>query len=74
MFHGLDGKPLRKAPKRRVAAVRWTAGALKDLSGGQDMAYVEQNKSANKLAKKNVPHNPFFKSMMRANEKRRNLG
>jgi DNA excision repair protein ERCC-3 len=34
LFYGLDGKPLRKAQKRR------TTGALKHLSGGQDMAYI----------------------------------
>jgi DNA excision repair protein ERCC-3 len=76
MFYGPDGKPLRKAAKRLgVGTVRRTAGALKDLSGGHDMAYVERNKSVNKLVKeKNVPHSDFFKSVMRANERRRKLG
>jgi DNA excision repair protein ERCC-3 len=76
MFYSPDGEPLRKAPRGwEAAAIRRTTGGLKDLSGGQDMAYVEQNKSANKLVKgKNVPHNDFFKSIMRANEKRRKLG
>jgi len=67
MFYAPDVKPLRKAPKR-------TAGALKDLSGGQDMAYIELNKSANKSVKgKNGPHSDFFKSIMRQNERRRKL-
>jgi DNA excision repair protein ERCC-3 len=76
LFYGPDGKPLRKAPKRRwPAAARRTAGVLKDLSGGQEMAYIEQNKSANKSVKgKNVQHNDFFKSIMRQNERQRKLG
>lgn len=57
MFYGLDGKPLRNAPKTRgTSAARGTAGALKDLGGGQDMAYTELNKSANKsVERKNGP-------------------
>jgi len=75
MFYGPDGKPLRKAPKKRGAsAVRRTAGALKDLSGGQDMAYIELNKSANKsVLGKNGQQSDFFKSMMRQNERRRKM-
>lgn len=34
IFYGPDGRPLRKAPARRIA------GALKDLGGGQNMAYI----------------------------------
>lgn len=32
--------------ERKLAVARRTAGTLKDLSGGQDMAYIEQNKRA----------------------------
>ncbi len=71
MFYGPDGKPLRKKPHRR------TAGMLRDLSGGQDMAYIEQNKSANKSmmrgAKKKAVHNAFFKSMQRETERRKKM-
>ncbi len=75
LFYGPDGKPLRNAPKRRGASsARRTAGALNDLSGGHDMAYIELNKSANKSVKrKNGPHSDFFKSIMRQNERRRKL-
>ncbi len=75
MFYGPDGKPLRKAPKRNKASVaRRTAGALKDLSGGQDMAYIELNQSANKaIVGKKSPHSDFFKSMMNQNERRRRM-
>ncbi|KKA26590.1 hypothetical protein TD95_005176 [Thielaviopsis punctulata] len=65
MFYGSNGRPGRGAARR-------TAGALKGLSGGSDMAYVEQNRSANKaLMKKKKTHSSFFKSIARENEKRR---
>ncbi len=68
MFYGPDGKPLRKTARR-------TAGALKDLRGGEEMAYIERNQSVNKSVKrKKGPQSDFFKSMMRQNEKRRKLG
>ncbi|KAI9754716.1 MAG: hypothetical protein M4579_004563 [Chaenotheca gracillima] len=75
MFYGPDGKPLRKASERRgLSGVRRTAGSLKDLSGGQDMAYIELNKSANKAVKgKKGPQNEFFKSIVRQNERRKKL-
>ncbi|TVY93452.1 General transcription and DNA repair factor IIH helicase subunit [Lachnellula willkommii] len=72
LFYGLDDKLSRRAPKKRGAAVaRRIAGTLKDLGGGQDMAYVEQNKSVNKSVKKKGPHSSFFKAMKRGNERRR---
>ncbi|KIH86559.1 DNA excision repair protein ERCC-3 [Sporothrix brasiliensis 5110] len=73
MFYGPDGKPLRKGPAKRKAARR-TAGTLKDLSGGQDMAYIEQNRSANKMIKsKKGPQNAFFKAITRENERRKKM-
>lgn len=67
MFYGADGKPLRKTLNRR------TADTLRDLSGGQDMAYMEQNKSANRSVtrKKKGPQSAFFKSFMRETERRK---
>ncbi|KAL2020088.1 hypothetical protein VTK56DRAFT_8892 [Thermocarpiscus australiensis] len=47
MFYNREGRRARKG----TSAARRTAGTLQELSGGQDMAYVEQNKSANKLLK-----------------------
>ena len=75
MFYGPDGKPLRRAPKKRGAlAAKRTAGVLKDLSGGQDMAYIESIKSAiGPVSRKNGPHSHFFKSIMRQKERRRKL-
>ncbi|KAI9831937.1 MAG: DNA repair helicase RAD25 [Sarea resinae] len=68
-------EPLREAPKSGLPPMaRRTAGALKDLSGGQDMAYIERNQSANKsMKRKSSPHSDFFKSLRRENERRRKL-
>ena len=69
MFYGPDGKPMRK-PAR--AGARRTAGTLKDLSGGQGMSYVEQNRSANKAIKgKKGTQSAFFRSIAREKERRR---
>ena len=46
-----------------------TAGMLSDLSGGQDMAYIEYNKSKNKELK--GKHNPLFKKMAREQQRRK---
>ncbi|KAH8653450.1 P-loop containing nucleoside triphosphate hydrolase protein [Xylariales sp. PMI_506] len=52
--------------KSKRRGVRRTAGTLGELSGGQDMAYIEQRKSANKALKKNAKQsNQFFKKLNR---------
>ncbi|KAF9777479.1 transcription factor TFIIH complex ERCC-3 subunit [Fusarium sp. DS 682] len=59
---GVGGK---KGKARRIA------GTLGELSGGQDMAYIEQNKSANSsLKKKKGEKNAFFRKIDRENERR----
>lgn len=75
MFYGADGKPLRKVSKRKGAsAAKRAAGDLKDFGGGQDMAYAELNKSANRSMRgKKIPHSDFFKSLMRQHERRRKM-
>lgn len=66
MFYGPDGKPMRKD--------RRAAGALNDLSGGQGMSYVEQNRSVNKSIKgKKPPSSSFFRSIAREKERRKKL-
>jgi DNA excision repair protein ERCC-3 len=65
LFHRNDGKPKKKKGPRR------TAGMLSDLAGGQDMAYVEQNKSKNKELKKKPESNAFFKKLQRDQQKRK---
>jgi DNA excision repair protein ERCC-3 len=56
---------------KKKAAVRRTAGALSEYSGGQDMAYLETNKSKNKELKgtKGVK-NAFLKSLARSSQKK----
>ncbi|KAI9744285.1 MAG: transcription factor TFIIH complex ERCC-3 subunit [Claussenomyces sp. TS43310] len=56
----------------RKKAARRTAGTLSELSGGQDMAYIEQNRSKNKELKKDrKPSNPFFKKLQREAQRRK---
>lgn len=50
---------------------RRTAGMLGELSGGQDMAYIEYNKGKNKDLKSKAQSNPFIKKLRRENERRR---
>ncbi|KAL8303843.1 hypothetical protein RB594_002924 [Gaeumannomyces avenae] len=67
MFYGTDGRPMRRAARR-------TAGMLSDYGGGQNMAYVEQNRSANRALKAKGKANPtskFFQGVRRESEKRR---
>ncbi|KAK4186913.1 P-loop containing nucleoside triphosphate hydrolase protein [Podospora australis] len=65
----LFGKPARG--RKKTTGVRRIAGTLGELSGGQDMAYIEQNKAANKGLKKKKGENQstFFKKMAREKEK-----
>ncbi|KAK7217678.1 hypothetical protein V2G26_005681 [Clonostachys chloroleuca] len=63
-------KPTGRGKKK--TEVRRTAGLLGELSGGQDMAYVEQNKAANKTLKKNNKggQSAFFKKIAREKQRR----
>jgi DNA excision repair protein ERCC-3 len=71
LFHRNDGGGGGSAAKKKAAARR-TAGSLSELAGGQDMAYIEQNKSKNKeLKKKKGESNPFFKKLARDQQKRK---
>ena len=69
LFHLGDKKrAMKKAKARR------TAGTLSELAGGQDMAYMEQNRSKNKeLKKKKGESNAFFKKLHRDQAKRKQL-
>ncbi|KAH8591463.1 P-loop containing nucleoside triphosphate hydrolase protein [Bisporella sp. PMI_857] len=68
LFHVNEGRGMSKKKK---AVARRTAGALKDLAGGQDMAYIEQNRSKNKDLKKKGESSSFFKKIHREQAKRR---
>ncbi|KAK4114209.1 DNA repair helicase-like protein [Canariomyces notabilis] len=62
----------RKKGNGGLAGVRRMAGTLGELSGGQDMAYIEQNKAANKALKKpkkGENQSAFFKKLQREKEK-----
>jgi len=69
MFYSRGGKPARK----RAPGARRTAGTLTDLSGGQDMAYIERNKSVNKQikVKKKESQSDFFRAITRGKERHR---
>lgn len=62
-------KNSRKAVEAAKKGAKRTAGMLSDLSGGQDMAYIEYNKSRNKELK--GKHNPLFKKMAKEQQKRK---
>lgn len=60
--------------KKKGNGVRRMAGTLGELSGGQDMAYIEQNKAANKALKKpkkGEGQSAFFKKIQREKDKAR---
>ena len=72
LFHEKGAGKRKGGGKKRGA--RRTAGTLSELAGGQDMAYVEQNKSKNrelKANKKKAESNPFFKKLQRDQQKRK---
>ncbi|PHH68386.1 hypothetical protein CDD82_598 [Ophiocordyceps australis] len=59
--------------KKKRGAARRTAGTLGELSGGQDMAYIEQNKRVNQALKKGKSKkesSSFFKKIGRENARR----
>ncbi|KAF4121262.1 DNA excision repair protein ERCC-3 [Geosmithia morbida] len=70
LFH--SGSMGRKQKKGKGA--RRTAGTLGELSGGQDMAYIEQNKRMNQTLKKGKAakkeSHSFFKKIGRENARR----
>ncbi|KAH0499056.1 hypothetical protein TgHK011_006273 [Trichoderma gracile] len=59
--------------KKKKGAARRTAGTLGELSGGQDMAYIEQNKKLN-VKKGKKESSAFFKKIGRENARRAALG
>ncbi|MCJ1475854.1 DNA repair helicase RAD25 [Lambiella insularis] len=68
LFSAKSSGPRGKSGFGKKGAKR-TAGMLSDLSGGQDMAYIEYNKSRNKELK--GKHNPLFKKMAQEQKKRK---
>lgn len=62
----------KPAKNKAVVKVRRGAHLLADLSGGQDMAYIEQNKPA-RGQKKRAPNSDFFKKLGREKDRRKKL-
>lgn len=60
-----DGNLFNRAPRR-------IASTLASLSGGQGVAYIEQNKSANKLIKDRQKKAREANSLRRSRERKRN--
>jgi DNA excision repair protein ERCC-3 len=72
LFNVNGGSGQSRAQYNKKKGARRMAGTLSELSGGQDMAYIEQNRSKNKELKKNQkPSNAFFKKLQREGQKRK---
>ncbi|TPR06941.1 60Kd inner membrane family protein [Aspergillus niger] len=56
---------------QRKGAVKRSAATLSGLAGGEDMAYIEYNKSRNKQLKDKVGHHPLFRKLERERLKRK---
>lgn len=69
LFSARSGGTRGKSSGMAKKGARRTAGMLSDLSGGQDMAYIEYNKSRNKELK--GKHNPLFKKMAKEQQRRK---
>ena len=69
LFSERSGAPKGRGGKK--AAAKRSAATLSSLAGGEDMAYIEQNKSRNKQLKEKVGHHPLFKKLERDRVKRK---
>ena len=69
LFSGRSSGSRGKSSSVAKKGAKRTASMLSDLSGGQDMAYIEYNKSRNKELK--GKHNPLFKKMAREQQRRK---
>ncbi|GAM36229.1 hypothetical protein TCE0_018r05159 [Talaromyces pinophilus] len=59
----------RAGAKKAIA--KRSAATLSGLAGGEDMAYVEYNKSRNKQLKEKAQHHPLFKKIARDQQRRK---
>ncbi|PYI32913.1 DNA repair helicase rad25 [Aspergillus indologenus CBS 114.80] len=57
--------------RARKGAVKRSAATLSGLAGGEDMAYIEYNRSRNKQLKDKAAHHPLFRKMERERLKRK---
>ena len=67
-----DGTSVKKWSSNRPGVKRF-GGRLSELAGGEDMAYIEQNRAKNKDLVKGVPgkQSAFFKKIKREEERKR---
>jgi DNA excision repair protein ERCC-3 len=70
LFSDRSGGPRGGGAKARKGAVKRSAATLSGLAGGEDMAYVEYNKSRNKQLKDKAQHHPLFKKIARDKKRR----
>ncbi|EDN02632.1 hypothetical protein HCAG_00496 [Histoplasma mississippiense (nom. inval.)] len=70
LFSERSGGPKARGAAKKVAVKR-SAATLSGLAGGEDMAYIEYNKSRNKQLKEKVGHHPLFKKIERDRLKRK---
>ena len=66
-----SGKKMVNKNNKRNSAVRRNAATLSGLAGGEDMAYVEYNKSTNKQLKDKTAHHPLFEKMKRERQRKK---
>ncbi|KAI6782130.1 DNA repair helicase-like protein [Emericellopsis cladophorae] len=69
----IDDDLFHRGKKGKKKGTRRTAGTLGELSGGQDMAYIERNKKVNQALKKGKgkqESHSFFKKIGRENARR----
>ncbi|OXV06154.1 hypothetical protein Egran_06079 [Elaphomyces granulatus] len=69
LFSHRSGGPRTKGAKK--GTVKRSAATLSGLAGGEDMAYIEYNKSRNKQLKEKVVHHPLFRKLERERLKRK---
>lgn len=68
LFSERSGGPKARGFKK---GVKRSAATLSGLAGGEDMAYIEYNKSRNKQLKDKVGHHPLFRKMERDRQRRK---
>lgn len=73
LFSQRSGGPkgAKGAKKGAVTGVKRSAATLSGLAGGEDMAYIEYNKSRNKQLKDKVGHHPLFRKLERERQRRK---
>ena len=65
------GSSKRGKINNKTSGVKRNAATLSGLAGGEDMAYVEYNKSLNRQLKEKTAHHPLFQKMERERNKRK---